>query len=139
MQNQDDLHQIRRANLQWLCDSLFEGNKAALGKALGRAPAQVSQWLGSNAASRAITERSARDIIEPGLGLPRGSLDDPRLSNSEAGVQAKPVSAEGLITLDTSRLPDPELRLAFERLYLALIKGSLSKDKLLSAVRLLLE
>jgi len=63
-----DIRSIRLARLKWLLKQ-HGGRNAALARAIGKAPAQVSQWLNG---VRTINEESAREIetqawLEPGL------------------------------------------------------------------------
>jgi len=65
------VYRVRIANLQAL--AAWYGSQGQLARALGIAPAQLSQMIGANP-SRPVTERAARDF-EQKLGLDLGALD----------------------------------------------------------------
>ena len=67
------IHDVRRANLHYLFEHRFQGNKADMGRAVDRDAAQVWQWL---AGHRHVGEKLARSI-ESSLRLPVGALDAP--------------------------------------------------------------
>ena len=69
---------VRLERLRWLLKR-HGGRKAALAKAIGKAPAQVSQWLSG---VRTISEESAREI-EAQAWLDPGVMDRP-LNTTEA-------------------------------------------------------
>lgn len=61
----------RKAKLQSIIQSRFDGSQAAFAAAINRSPAQVNQWLSGY---RAIGDAGAR-VIELALDLPRGYFD----------------------------------------------------------------
>lgn len=77
------INDVRRANLARLLAERFEGNKAALARALERPAPQIHRVLAEpgTADSRAIGEKLARKI-EQALALPVGWLDIESVSSS---------------------------------------------------------
>jgi phage repressor protein C with HTH and peptisase S24 domain len=67
------IHDVRRANLQYLFEHRFNGKKTDMGRAVERDDAQVWQWLFGR---RDVGEKLARSI-ESSLRLPVGALDQP--------------------------------------------------------------
>lgn len=81
---------IRRENLALLLRTRFEGNKNALGKAVGRQAGYVSGMLPDAKNPRSFGESNARDF-EQLLGLPAGWLDSPQGSGTAVSLEAQPL------------------------------------------------
>lgn len=85
-----DVYAIRQKNLAALVNTLFDGNQARLGTAIGVKQPQVNRWLSNSTASpRKISESSARQI-EIKLGLPKGGLDE------TGGVALRPIQRKAI-------------------------------------------
>lgn len=74
-----DIREVRRERLlQLLHEQKGKGRQRSLGLLIGKAPAQISQWVNRN---RTITEDSAREI-ETKAKKPKGWMDlDPNADN----------------------------------------------------------
>ena len=86
-----DIREVRRARLQQLVDEQKEpGKQRRLATLIGKAPAQVSQWINR---TRTITEDTAR-AIEAKLRRPHGWMDlDPAAPVTTAQHTALVVTA----------------------------------------------
>lgn len=97
---------VREIRRQRLLELLAEhgGSKAELARAIGKAPAQVSQWVNQ---WRTIAEDTAREI-ERKTGKPPGWLDAP-LAGLPAG-EAQPIGAYiGTAAAIAARWPFPRI------------------------------
>jgi hypothetical protein len=98
---------IRRANLQLLLESRFDGNKNALARAVERQPGYVAGMLPDANNQRSFGEANARDF-ERHLGLPDGWFD--------CSHEQSPVSSTGNYVIAEARLePGPDLTRPFIR------------------------
>ncbi len=70
------LYDIRRDIVAQLLESRFDGNKAALARAIGKDATTVSRWFSDTENRKNIGEQVAREIEER-LALPRYTLDGP--------------------------------------------------------------
>lgn len=104
------IKEIRRARLARLLASLTgRGKQAALAKRLGKAPAQISQWLNG---TRSIEEDTARDM-ERHARLSPGWFDQPPDGTAAGGgiaLLAREPDASGFPT----RMPWPFKTILFE-------------------------
>lgn len=123
---------IRRTNLALILETRFEGNKSALGRAVGRQAGYVAGMLPDSKNARSFGETNARDF-EQKLGLPRGWLDQPH-DTASAAVPPEQCSQEKqpIPTLmpievwsDETPLGDDEVEIPFfKEVELAAGKGS---------------
>ena len=124
---------IRRTNLALILESRFDGNKSALGRAVGRQAGYVAGMLPDGKSTRSFGEANARDF-EQKLGLPRGWLDQPHESADRAIATAEESNSQAptqvdLIPIDVwsdeTPLGDDEVEIPFfKEVELAAGKGS---------------
>lgn len=124
---------IRRTNLALILETRFDGNKSALGRAVGRQAGYVAGMLPDSKSPRSFGETNARDF-EQKLRLPRGWLDQPHESAdvaAEPSEQCSPAaqSTPSLMPIevwsDETPLGDDEVEIPFfKEVELAAGKGS---------------
>ncbi len=83
----------RRRNLALLLRTRFNGNKKALGDAVGRQAGYVGGMLPDANNQRSFGESNARDF-EHRLGLPTGWLDTPHESESDSDLEPRPLERQ---------------------------------------------
>lgn len=71
-----NIHETRRQNLQIIIDQDFDGNAAALARALGDQPSSIYRYFNEKESGRNIGAAKARDI-EKAANRPAGFLDMP--------------------------------------------------------------
>lgn len=92
MARDDELAELRRANIWRLVESRFQGKRVAMALATGRSPSQIGHWLSGIRNSNGDT---CRDVEEK-LGLPKGSLDIDPADIPKVEEQGTPYMAHGL-------------------------------------------
>lgn len=134
---------IRHANLLKLI--VERGGQRALAETIGKAPAQISQWVtkapNQRGTARAISSASAR-AIEKALGLPSAWMDQPQSPDSitapmdaferiHGNTPASPAASPGAMAADLIPMATPKTRGALEAIVQAAREGTLTEADLL--------
>jgi DNA-binding transcriptional regulator YdaS (Cro superfamily) len=78
-------HERRKANVERIIREDFGGNQAHFGRAVGKSPSQVNQWIHDH---RGLGEKITREI-ETALNLTPGELDKAQIPGDTASSDAE--------------------------------------------------